>query len=366
MVHRIRGICFAIALLMAPPIARAASDPTDNLNAHPPEAVRTTILAIFTNPSNADVTIRGPSDLVGRTPLDVPPLMTGVHRIVVQGSGLARTQGVIYLPPAGGLPFVVSEEPGVSLPLVLRGLNFPGMADIMSGHESRGAVFATAAVGAGVMAIRHHIFYRHRLDEVGDYAADRANDERYARNVWLAYGGIVFGLSAMDYWIRPRVSLAETTPTRLTLDVPRATRAGALWRSMFVPGAGQEYGNHRTRSIVWLSAVLGSGAGYVVTDYRVRRDDTDLKFAQINLDNAGPSQVALAQQQLDQAQRSLQASRDIRTGFAIGTIAFYALNLFDASVMWLKLPEPDKPKVSSISPIMLPDGPGLAVTTRFF
>jgi hypothetical protein len=239
------------------------------------------------------------------------------------------------------------------------------MTNFMGQRVGRGIPMTTAFLGAATMAVRGHIAYRDRLDEVGDYAADRAADEKYGRNAWLIYGAAAWGVSAVDYWVRPRIELIETTPTRLTLGVPKATRVGAMWRSILVPGAGQEYGNHRTRSIVWLSSVLGAGAGYVVTDYRVRRDETDLKFAQINADSAGPSEQVQRQEELEQAERSLEASKDVRTGFLIGIAAFHALNIFDSMVMYLNLPAPEKPKVSSISPIMLPDGPGIGVDFRF-
>jgi hypothetical protein len=291
--------------------------------------------------------------------------MYGVHSIVVEGLGIARTQGEIFLPHEGGLPFVVSEPPGISMPLILRGLNLPGITNLRGNRTGRGVPLLTGALGAGTMAVRAHITYRARLDEVGDFAADRAEDERYARNAWLTYGAAVWGISAVDYWIRPRISLVETTPTRLTLGVPKATRVGAVWRSILVPGAGQEYGNHYTRSIVWLTSVLGAGAGYVVADYRVRRDETDLKWAQVNADSAGPSTAVQRQEELEQAQRSLNASKDIRTGFLIGIAAFHALNIADAMIMYITLPAPEKPKVSSISPIMLPDGPGIGATFRF-
>ena len=194
------------------------------------------------------------------------------------------------------------------------------------------------------MAVRAQIFYRERLDEVGDFAADRAQDERYARNAWLTYGAAVWGLSALDYWIRPRLSLVETTSSRLTLGVPKVNRGGAVWRSILVPGAGQEFGNHRTRSIVWLSAVLVSGAGYVVADYKVRRDDTDLTWAQTNVDSAGPSTIVQRQRELDQAERSLDASKDIRTAFLIGIAGFHALNIVDAMIMYLSLPRRTSPR----------------------
>jgi hypothetical protein len=330
------------------------------------EGQKASVLTVLTEPLNVQMTLSGTSRLTGPTPLDIPPNMVGVHKVLIAGqAGIARTQGSIFLPPSGGLPFVVSEEPGLSPALLLRGLNFPGIPDLMGGQIGRGMGFTTAALGAGVMAVRAHIFYRDRLDEVGPFAADRAEDERYGRNAWLTYGAAVWGMSALEYWIRPRFSLIETTTSRLTLGVPKVTRVGAMARSLFLPGAGQEYANHRTRGIVWLTAVLGSGAGYVVTDYRVRRDETDLKWAQINLDLAGPSTAVQRQAELGQAQRSLNASKDIRTGFLIGIVGFYALNVADATIMYLTLPAPEKPKVSSISPIMLPDGPGIGVSVQF-
>ena len=132
-----------------------------------------------------------------------------------------------------------------------------------------------------------------------------------------------------------------------------------------MPGAGQEIGNHRTRSIAWLSSVLLAGAGCVVSDYRVTRDETDLKWANINLAGANPSEQAQRQQELAQAERSLQASEDVRRGFVIATASLYALNVLDTMIMPLHLSAPDKPKVSSIAPTILPDGPGVAVSLRF-
>lgn len=363
MISRRYLICLATVACLLPTIAHGQST-TGGKPAVPSQPPPEPVLTIFTVPENAEVAIRGSSDLVGRTPIDVPPLMAGVHSIVVQGSGLSRTQGIIFIPPQGKLPFVISESPGVSWPLLLRGINYPGIPDFQAGRRGRGISLATGATFAGVMAVRAHLYYRDRLDEVGDYAADRAEDERYYRNSWVAYGAVVWGLSAVEYWIRPRIALVETTPTRLTLGVSKASRGGAMWRSILVPGAGQEYANHRTRAIVWLASVLGAGAGYVVADYRLRRDETDYKFAKINLDSAGPSEVALRQLQLEQASRSLDASKDIRHGFIVATATLYGLNLLDATIMYLRLVPPDKPRVSYIGPIMLPDGPGIALTLR--
>lgn len=359
-------ICLAAAAIyLAPTLAKGQSSSTVTPPSLLPAPAKSSVLTIFTVPDNAHVTMRGKADLTGSTPVDVPPLMTGPYSVVVQGPGLSRTQGVIYLPPPGGLPFILSEPPGLSSALIFRGFNFPGVPDLTTDRPGRGITLLTGAVGAGFMAVRAHIVYRQRLDEVGNFAADRAQDEKYYRNAWVIYGAAVWGTSAVDYWIRPRLSLTETTPTRLTLGVPTASRGGAMWRSLLVPGAGQESGNHQTRSVVWLASVLLSGAGYVVTDYRTHRDETDLKWAQIRYDAAAPSEQAQRQLELDQARRSVDESKDIRRGFVFGTLSLHALNIVDAMMMRLNLPAPDKPKVSSIAPIMLPDGPGVGVALRF-
>jgi uncharacterized protein DUF5683 len=362
MIHRGYLLCLAAVLTLTPSLAQGQAPPLS------PQASKTSkpaALTIFTAPENATATLRGPGDLAGRTPLEVPPLMTGSFSIIVEGNGLSRTQGVIHLPPAGGLPFMVSEQPGVSLGLILRGINFPGVPNMAGGRLPRGVPLLTGALGAGIMAVRAHLYYRDRLDEVGEFAADRAQEEKNQRNDWIIYSAALWGMSAVDYWIRPRFSLNETTPTRLTLGVPRATRGGAIWRSILIPGAGQEFGNHRTRSVVWLSTVILSGAGYVVADYRYDRDVTDLKWAQIGVDNATPAELPTREAQLAQAQRSLDESKDIRRGAVVIGAAFYALNVFDTMIMRLKLEPPEKPKVSSIAPIMLPDGPGVGVTLLF-
>jgi hypothetical protein len=197
--------CLAAAMCLAPTLAHGQMQESV-APVHPTDVPKPSVLTIFTVPENADVTLSGNSVLTGRTPIDVPPLMTGNYSVVVQGAGSSRTQGRIFLPARGGLPFVVSESPGVSLVLILRGLvNFPGVPNWTNGRPGRGVTLATSALGAGFMAVRSHAYYRFRLDDVGPYSADRVQDEKSYRNAWLIYGGAVWGLSAIDYWIRPRL-----------------------------------------------------------------------------------------------------------------------------------------------------------------
>ena len=342
------------------PAAPTPSPSPESLTPAPPP-----ILTLLTLPKDAEVALRGPSKLGGRTPLDLPWTATGRFNIVVQGDGLARTHGIVYLPERGGLPFVLTEPRSGSLSLFLRGFNYPGVNQYSSARSNRAIPMALSATAGAFMAVRSHLYYRDRLDEAGEYAEDRSRTERSTRNAWLIYTGGVYAMSALDYWIRPRLELVESTPTRLTLDVPQSTRVGAMWRSLLVPGAGQELANHRTRSTVWLSSVLVAGAGYVVADYWVSRDEVDVKWAQIGVDNASPAGLEQALLELEQEQRDLDVSRDVRRAFGIATIGFHALNLIDASIMYLSLPIPTQPKTAMISPLLSPDLAGASVTIQF-
>lgn len=356
-------VAFAGLVVAASPGFSRAQTPDPSVPAGS-ETPKPPILTIFTAPDNAMLTLHGPTDFAGVTPFDLPETATGKYSVTSVEFGFARTQGVVYLPPRGGLPAMLSEPPGVTAVLILRGLNAPGVGDISCGHEYRGIALATAAAGGTFGAVRSQLFYRDRLDEEGAYAASRAQNYRDARNAWLIYTGAVWGVSAIDYWIRPRFALKESTPSRLTLAAPKVSRSGAVWRSLLAAGAGQEYAGHRTRSLVWLTAVLFSGAGYVVGDYQVNYGETQVQAAQAEVDSAGPSELYDANLQLQQAEQNLQASEDVRTGFLIATIGFHLLSLIDASIMQIALPGPSAPKVSAVVPIR-PDGPAVAVSLRF-
>jgi hypothetical protein len=172
-------------------------------------------------------------------------------------------------------------------------------------------------------------------------------------------------MGALDYWTRPRFDLAETTPSRLTLDVPTITRLGAVWRSLLVPGGGQDYSNHRSRGTVWLATMVVAGAGFVVTDYRVNRDETDVKWARIAVDEAGPGTIDQKELELEQQRRDLAASEDARRGFVIAAASLYSLNLLDSFIMPLGYNPPKRAKVASIEPIVDPRFAGMSVNIRF-
>jgi len=375
---RVRGpaVLALLLLIVAPAMAQEppGAQPTTSPQTTPgnpptdPNAVKPPpppILTLFTVPRDADVVLKGRTDLAGKTPLDFPVTVEGKYSVRLRGAGYPPVHGVIYVPPRGQLAFVLSEPREGSLGLFMRGLNYPGVPQLSSGRTARGVTLAAAASGGIFMALKAHSDYRERLDEVGEFPEDRARDERRYRNGWLIFTGATWAMGALDYWTRPRFDLAETTPSRLTLDVPTITRVGAVWRSLIVPGGGQDYSNHRSRGTVWLATVTLAGAGYVITDYRVHRDQTDVKWAQIGVDEAGPGTIDQKLLALEQQKRDLAASEDARRGFAIAGISLYSLNLIDSFIMPLGYNPPKRAKVASIEPIVDPRFAGMSVNIRF-
>jgi hypothetical protein len=293
----------------------------------------------------------GPLEYRGTTPLDLTPSVVGRFSVEASGAGLARTQGVFFIPPAGAPPYILSEPRGMSAGLLVRALNFPGVPDISAHRAARGTVFVMAGSGAAFGAANKHLQYRDRLDEFGGFAAARAGDDRRARGSWLFYGAAVWGASALDYMIRPRFEIQESTPTRVTMDVSPASRGGALWRSLLVPGAGQEFANRPARGALWLGAALAAGAGIVAANIAVDRLETKAEWAAIYVDSAGPSERPQRLRELEVARNDVEQARDTRWGFGMTLAGIWVANLIDAAVMPLSPPTPGKPKVEASIPV---------------
>src|SRR5678815_3513731 len=136
---RVRGPAFlalllfiaAPALAQAPPGAQPttapqtttpAPVPTDPNSVKPPPPP---ILTLFTVPRDANVVMKGRTDLAGRTPLDFPVTVEGKYSVRLSGAGYPPVHGVIYVPPRGQLAFVLSEPREGSLTLFMRGFNYP-------------------------------------------------------------------------------------------------------------------------------------------------------------------------------------------------------------------------------------------------
>lgn len=348
--------CLTIVWAVAVPLPVRAQQSTE-------EGGRT--LTLLTAPPSARVALHGTSRLVGPAPLDLPPGWSGRYSTRVGAPGFATAQIVLAFPSTGGAPYSLSEAPGLSAGLLFRSLNFPGLPDFSSGHEARGVVLAAAGVTGAVGAANAE--WRHSRDSKRNdlEARDRAEDDRIYRNRWLGYVGVVWAISVLDYAERARVSVLETTPARVTLGIPEVTRGGIFWRSLLVPGAGQEFAGQRGRGLAWLSATLACGAAYVISDFEHERDLSRLSRGEKDYAALDPTLQPTYLPALVDLRKEADASRKWRKSFATAAAGFYALNLLDAITVPIRRDDgTGEPRFSLAAP-MAPDRAALQLSYRF-
>jgi hypothetical protein len=324
-----------------------------------------TTLTLLTAPPAARVALHGTSRLAGPSPLDLPSGWSGRYSARVGAPGYATGQILLAIPSTGEAPYSLSEAPGLSAGLIFRSLNWPGLPDLSSGHEARGLVLTAAAVVGGVAAVRAERTHSTDSKRKDLEARDRAEDDRIYRNRWLGYMGAVWALSALDYVERARVGLLEATPSRVTLGIPRVTRGGILWRSLLVPGAGQEYAGQRSRGLAWLSATLACGAAYVISDFEYERDLSRLSRGEENFAALDSTLKPTYLPALVELRKEADTSRKWRKGFATAAAGFYALNLLDALTVPIRRDDgTGEPRFSLAAPVT-PDRAMLQLSYRF-
>ena len=355
----------AIALLaasFAPSIA-VGQDTTPTT----PAPLTKPVLTVLTPTADTRLRLKSKAgDIRGLAPLDLPGSFEGKFNVTVTGPGVARTRGTIEVPSrSGSAVTLVSERRAPSLELLVRSASLPGFPDIVTGRSQRGLLLSVAAAGGLASAMRAHLMYRDRLSEFGDYAADRARDERLIRNDWARYAAATYVVSAVDYWLRPRLEIDEVAAGRVVISAPTVSRTAIVWRSMIVPGAGQEFANHQWRGAGWLGAALAAGAGFVVADGMVEHDQTRADWAEVAIDSAGPSERALRIREFERRRRDVQSSEDLRRGFRYALIGAYVANVIDALFVPAGSPATVGSKRVSTSAIVGPDGPQFAATVRF-
>jgi hypothetical protein len=322
-------------------------------------------MTVLTSPPDARVLLQGSSEVGGQAPLELGPQWTGRYSVLVAAPGYATARGALEFPLGGGKPTSRSEPPGMSGMMLLKSLNFPGVPDLLSGSKGRGLALLTAGLGGAGAALRNHLEYRTNQKKTDVESRDKAFDFQYARERWSIYTGGVWGLSALDYMLRPRMRLLESTPTSVTIGTPRLTRGNVMLRSALVPGAGQAFASQRTRGTAWLSATLLAGAAYFVADESHHRLLTKLHRAELRLLTATPSEIPALQADVVHFTNKERSSHDLLSGLGLATVGIHAANIIDAGMLPLGRPASWKQSSTSISVPMQRGRVAVAITRRF-
>jgi len=221
--RRLAAAALAVLLVWLAPQARAQDSQGESPDVRPPVAM--TVLA---SPADARILLQGSSEVGGVAPLELGPQWNGRYSVVVSAPGYATARGALEFPQRGGRPASRSEPPQLTGMMLLRSLNFPGVPDLLSGNSGRGLALLTAGVGGTGAVLRNDLQYRTNHKRTDVVSQDKAYDFQYARERWSIYAGGVWGLSALDYILRPRMRLLQSTPTQVTIGTPRVTRSSVM------------------------------------------------------------------------------------------------------------------------------------------
>lgn len=321
-------------------------------------------MTVLTSPADAQIDMRGPSELIGASPLDLGPQWSGRYTVIVSAPGHAAAQGVLFFPERGLRPYAVSEPRRLTGKLLLHSLYPPGAAALMAHRSPRGWAFVAAGIGGLGAVVRDQVEYGDKKDKPDVELQDRAGDFRYARDRWAIYTGAVWVLSAIDNIARPRIDVLESTPNRVTVETPRAGRTGVVVRSILVPGAGQDYVGRSMRGALWLGGTFLSGAAYVTASESLHRIQTKRARADALLLTATSSEAAERQAEVDHFTDLEKRSHKLVDRLALTTLAVYVANVIDAGVTPVGSTSGHASKLSLVAPVGV-QAASLALTYRF-
>jgi uncharacterized protein DUF5683 len=320
-------------------------------------------MTLLSRPPDARIALRGSSEVIGVSPLDLGPQWIGRYSVTVQAPGYAVAQGTLYFPERGGMPYALSEPGRVTGKLLLHSIYFPGVPALMSHRRERGLAFLTAGVGGLGAVVRDHLEYHSNRDKTDFESQDRSADFRYARDRWAIYTGVVWAASALDHITRARMDLIESTPMRVTVGTSKLSRTGVVARSLLIPGAGQDCIGQNVRGSLWLGATLLAGAAYLTADESHHRIETKLARAELLLSQAGSSDVPTRQADVDHFTDLQTKSRRLVNRLALTTLVIYAANVIDAGLAPLETGS--TPAKLSFTPSVGPRAAEIALTRRF-
>ncbi|HYQ89336.1 MAG TPA: DUF5683 domain-containing protein [Candidatus Binatia bacterium] len=307
-------------------------------------------MTILSSPADAQIDLRGATELIGASPLDLGPQWSGRYSVVVQAPGHAAAQGVLYFPEPGVPPYALSEPRRLTGKLLLHSLYPPGAAALMGHRTPRGWAFVAAGVGGLGAIVRDQIEYSDKKDKPDVELQDQAGDFRYARDRWAIYTSAVWVLSAFDNIARARLEVLESGPSRVTVATPAASRPGVVVRSILVPGAGQDYVGRNMRGALWLGGTFLSGAAYVTASESLHRIQTKRARADALLLTATSSETAERQAEVDHFTDLEKRSHKLVDRLALTTLAIYVANVIDAGLTPVGAGSAHASKVSLVAP----------------
>jgi len=165
---------------------------------------------------------------------------------------------------------------------------------------------------------------------------------------------------------RSTVYFSEGQEAQVNITLRRKTPARAFFRSMIIPGWGQSYYGHKTKSMAFALGTMASALGYLLA-----KDDYDGKVETYNIykqalaDTRRWSDLRHIETELRQAQREANDAETRMNALMIMAVGVYALNLIDTIVLFPEHTAYTEYKALTVVPDIKPDGAALSLAVRF-
>ena len=125
--------------------------------------------------------------------------------------------------------------------------------------------------------------------------------------------------------------LSTSKNTQLDVDLTAKTKFKAVFRSLFIPGWGQAYSDHKTKGIAFMMLAAGSAASYFIADNRFddKRKTYDDYLARYNRVTDYAEKQSLYPL-LKSARKDAYDAENVRRITIGATIAVWSLSFLDA------------------------------------
>ncbi|MDM7915789.1 MAG: hypothetical protein ACE15D_07750 [Candidatus Eisenbacteria bacterium] len=328
-----QGACLLLAVLVPVIPAHAESGQ--------PEAI-----LLSSEPAGIGITLQGPVDLAGTTPLDLQDLPIGEYRLRSRESDLPAFRGRLV---RGQQSLVQRPWAGVTSILFP-----PGVTHLERG-EKRGWIFLGGAIASASMVLLQQSDLREAESEQDRFgreyetavseediqharqsletATQRAEDEEELRNLW----GVYFGATAVGAFLEAVALTPEPSIDRLPEGgyLMRSPGTGTLrnaLRSALVPGAGQRFAGEQGKANGFAIAIGALAALTIQTHADFLEHRRDQAEAQARFFAAETEQeIERTRSGLRRAQDRTDEAEILQWASVAALGVAYAWNVLDAS-----------------------------------
>jgi hypothetical protein len=309
---------------------------------------------IDAQPRGSRLDLRGRNRLAGPAPLRIPADSRGRYVLEATAPGHETQRGLLEL-PGGGDPLALhGPHHGLGAGRLTLALVWPGVAALREGDRLRGAGwFLSAAIGASG-ALGAHVVLQGAIDDAdlarrdvqaahGTETLRRAQIDlvrqetrverlRNTRRDWLVVTGLVWGASAVDYFLlSPTLGRHEVALTEATVMLRPMSRTRALLYSL-LPGQGQLYARRPRAAALSIFGTLGAGVGLLLAErsYDEAVDRVAGLAALYDDPAADPESLSILRPAVEDAIRHADSRRSTRNALLGVTVGVWALGLLDA------------------------------------